>query len=308
LLNNITSKIINFFVISNILLLINSCTYFRLKELDKYTFSENNIYDLISKEYKDFAKFELYEMYDELDANYFAFKASNTLKTKKIILENPLNWKIPYNSKEEAKKEYQKLKTLLSNNIIFKHPKITAHLVIGYDCWLEQLEENWQFEDIKNCKDKYTTAYNKLLSYINASTIVENKETINTESDLQSKENKSNISKNKKEKTVIVYFNHDSYKLDLVQKNKLDKFIFNFLKNNNSLVIIYGHTDTKGSKKYNLLLSKKRANNVYEYFKTMGVDNKLILKGYGESYPVVDTGDEVQEEKNRRAEIIINYQ
>ena len=99
MLSNITSKIINFFVISSILLLINSCAYFRLKELDKYTFSENDIYDLISKEYKDFAKFELYEMHDELDANYFAFKSINTLKTKKIILENPLNWKIPNDSK-----------------------------------------------------------------------------------------------------------------------------------------------------------------------------------------------------------------
>ena len=114
--------------------------------------------------------------------------------------------------------------------------------------------------------------------------------------------------KGNKEKTVIVYFNHDSYKLDAVQKNKLDDFIFNFLRKNNSPVIIYGHTDTKGSKNYNLVLSKKRATYVYEYFKTMEVDNKLILKSYGENYPVVNTGDEVKEKRNRRAEIIINYQ
>ena len=308
MLNNITSKIISFFVISSILLLINSCAYFRLKELDKYTFSENDIYDLISKEYKDFAKFELYEMHDELDANYFAFKAANTLKTKKIILENPANWKIPTESKEAAKKEYLKLKTLLNDSIIFKYPKITSNLVIGYDCWLEQLEENWQLDDIKSCKDKYTFAYNKLLNFMNTSTIVENEETISTLSNLQSKEKKSNILKGERVKTVIVYFNHDSYKLDLAQKNKLDDFIYSFLKKKNNPVIIYGHTDTKGSKNYNLLLSKKRATNVYEYFKNMGVANKIILKSYGEDYPVVDTGDEIKEERNRRAEIIINYQ
>ena len=307
MLNNITSKIINFFVISSTLLLINSCAYFKLKELDNYTFSENDIYDLISKEYKDFANFELFEMHDEIDANYFASKALNILQTKKIILENPLNWNIPNASKKEAKKEYQKLKTILSDNIIFKHPDITSNLVIGYDCWLEQLEENWQLEDIKNCKDKYTIAYNKLLGFMDTSTIVKNEETINTLPDLQSKEKKSNILKDERAKTVIVYFNHDSYKLDLAQKNKLDDFIVNFLKKNNP-VIIYGHTDTKGSKNYNLMLSKKRATNVYEYFKTMGVDNKIILKSYGESYPVITTGDEIKEERNRRAEIIINYQ
>mgnify|MGYP001336188336 CR=1 FL=1 len=308
MLNNITSKIINFFVISSILLLINSCAYFKLKELDKLTFSENDIYDLISKEYKDFAKFELYEMHDEIDANYFAFKASNTLKNKKIILESPLNWKIPNDYKEIAQKEYEKLKKILSNNIIFEHPKIASNLVIGYDCWLEQLEENWQIEDIKYCKEKYSIAYSKLLNFMNASTIIKDEETINNSSDLKSKEKKSNILKDKKEMAVIVYYSHDSYKLDLAQKNKLDDFILNFLKKNNSPVIIYGHTDTKGSKNYNLILSKKRATNVYEYFKNMGIKNKLIVKNYGENYPVINTGDEVKEERNRRAEIIINYQ
>ena len=82
--NNIAHKIINFLLISTFLLLINSCAYFRLKELDKHNFSEDNIYDLVSKEYKEFAYSELYEMHDELDANYFAFKANNILKTKII--------------------------------------------------------------------------------------------------------------------------------------------------------------------------------------------------------------------------------
>ena len=30
---------------------------------------------MVSKEYKEFANFELYEMHDEIDANYFAYKA-----------------------------------------------------------------------------------------------------------------------------------------------------------------------------------------------------------------------------------------
>ena len=59
--NSILNKIINFLLISTFLLLINSCAYFRLKELDKHNFSEDNIYDLVSKEYKEFAYSELYE-------------------------------------------------------------------------------------------------------------------------------------------------------------------------------------------------------------------------------------------------------
>ena len=119
MLNNVLYKITNFFIISCTLLLINSCAYFKLKQLDKHNFSQNNIYDLVSKEYKEFANFELYEMHDEIDANYFAYKAINTIKTKTIKIENPNNWNIPDNYKDEAKKEYQNINILLAKEVMF---------------------------------------------------------------------------------------------------------------------------------------------------------------------------------------------
>ena len=124
--NSIVHKIINFLLISTFLLLINSCAYFRLKELDKYNFSQDNIYDLVSKEYKEFAYSELYEMHDELDANYFAFKANNILKTKIIRIENPKNWKIPDNYENEAKEEYKKISSLLKEELYFSISKISC--------------------------------------------------------------------------------------------------------------------------------------------------------------------------------------
>ena len=75
----------------------------------------------------------------------------------------------------------------------------------------------------------------------------------------------------------------------------------------NSLIVIYGHTDTKGTEDYNLSLSKKRAVSVMEYLESKNVKNKIIIKGYGEFFPFIDTGDGITEEKNRRAEITINY-
>ena len=162
--NSIVHKITNFLLISTFLLLINSCAYFRLKELDKHNFSQDNIYDLVSKEYKEFAYSELYEMYDEIDANYFAFKANNILKTKIIRIENPKNWKIPDNYENEAKEEYKKISSLLKEELTFQYPKLVAKLVSGYDCWLEQIEENWQIKDIEDCKNKFTNAYKKILA------------------------------------------------------------------------------------------------------------------------------------------------
>ena len=304
--NSIVHKIINFLLISTFLLLINSCAYFRLKELDKHNFSQDNIYDLVSKEYKEFAYSELYEMHDELDANYFAFKANNILKTKIIRIENPKNWKIPDNYENEAKEEYKKISTLLKEEFTFQYPKLVAKLVSGYDCWLEQIEENWQIKDIEYCKNKFTNAYKKILASEISKQSISKKQKSEISSSSVSEKNKSYFIKGDKTKSVLVFFNYDSHKLSITEKDKLDNYISTIIKIDSNPIIIYGHTDTKGSKKYNLILSEQRALSVSKYFRKKGINNKLIIKSYGEDYPLIITGDNVEEENNRRVEVIIN--
>ena len=304
--NSIVHKIINFLLISTFLLLINSCAYFRLKELDKHNFSQDNIYDLVSKEYKEFAYSELYEMHDELDANYFAFKANNILKTKIIRIENPKNWKIPDNYENEAKEEYKKINSLLKEELTFQYPKLVAKLVSGYDCWLEQIEENWQIKDIEYCKNKFTNAYKKILASEVSKQSISKKQKSEISSSSVSEKNKSYFIKGDKTKSVLVFFNYDSHKLSITEKDKLDNYISTSMKTDSNPIIIYGHTDTKGSKKYNLILSEQRALSVSKYFRKKGINNKLIIKSYGEDYPLIITGDNVEEENNRRVEVIIN--
>ena len=304
--NSIVHKIINLLLISTFLLLINSCAYFRLKELDKHNFSQDNIYDLVSKEYKEFAYSELYEMHDELDANYFAFKANNILKTKIIRIENPKNWKIPDDYENEAKEEYKKISSLLKEEFTFQYPKLVAKLVSGYDCWLEQIEENWQIKDIEYCKNKFTNAYKKILASEVSKQSISKKQKSEISSSSVSEKNKSYFIKGDKTKSVLVFFNFDSHKLSITEKDKLDNYISTLIKTDSNPIIIYGHTDTKGSKKYNLILSEQRALSVSKYFRKKGINNKLIIKSYGEDYPLIITGDNVEEENNRRVEVIIN--
>ena len=304
--NSIVHKIINFLLISTFLLLINSCAYFRLKELDKHNFSQDNIYDLVGKEYKEFAYSELYEMHDEIDANYFAFKANNILKTKIIRIENPKNWKIPDNYENEAKEEYKKISTLLKEEFTFQYPKLVAKLVSGYDCWLEQIEENWQIKDIEDCKNKFTNAYKKILASEISRQSISKKQKSEINSSSVSERNKSYFIKGDKTKSILVFFNYDSHKLSITEKDKLDNYISTIIKTDSNPIIIYGHTDTKGSKKYNLILSEQRALSVSKYFRKKGINNKLIIKSYGEDYPLIITGDNVEEENNRRVEVIIN--
>ena len=282
----------------SVLLVINSCAYFKLKTLDSYEYNNSDVYSLLSKEYKEFAKFELYEMHDELDANYFAYKALIVKNENRIYLENPNDWNIPSNILDETITYYNKINQTIKENIE-KYPKQVALMISGYDCWLEQLEENWQIEDIKNCKLKFLNNYNEIIKLV-----------ANTNKSVSEEKVSSSIAKkdktSKEEFKITVFFNYDKFNLSNNELIKLNEVIVAANKLKDQSITIIGHTDTKGSDNYNLILSNKRANFIKKYLQSKNIINNIITKGLGEKSPLVDTGDNKLEEKNRRAQIIFN--
>ncbi len=110
-----------------------------------------------------------------------------------------------------------------------------------------------------------------------------------------------------------VLFDFDSYNLRPESKLKLSqlsKLIRTKTKNN---IIVIGHTDSKGSDKYNMELSKKRALSVIRYLNTReNIPSSLLLaEGKGEREPIAknqntDGSDNpLGRSKNRRVEIFI---
>ena len=68
---------------------------------------------------------------------------------------------------------------------------------------------------------------------------------------------------------------------------------------------VAGHTDSRGSDKYNMSLSKRRAEAVRNYLISKGIAaDRLSAKGYGESQPVADNATDEGRFKNRRVELI----
>lgn len=71
-------------------------------------------------------------------------------------------------------------------------------------------------------------------------------------------------------------------------------------------VEVGGHTDSKGSDRYNQTLSERRAKSVMEYLATQGVGTeRMRATGYGESRPVADNDSDDGRELNRRVELTI---
>jgi outer membrane protein OmpA-like peptidoglycan-associated protein len=73
-----------------------------------------------------------------------------------------------------------------------------------------------------------------------------------------------------------------------------------------SLIEIQGHTDERGSDKYNRDLSDRRAASVRRYLINGGIDeSRLQSQGYGEDQPLDPRSNEQAWAKNRRVEFLI---
>jgi outer membrane protein OmpA-like peptidoglycan-associated protein/tetratricopeptide (TPR) repeat protein len=103
-----------------------------------------------------------------------------------------------------------------------------------------------------------------------------------------------------------IYFDFNSSELTYESKFVIDEF-FEFLNENPGLkVSIQGHTDNIGSTEDNLVLSEKRAEAVYQYLISIGVDpSRINYKGFGEQNPVADNRSEEGRSLNRRTEFVI---
>jgi MYXO-CTERM domain-containing protein len=73
-------------------------------------------------------------------------------------------------------------------------------------------------------------------------------------------------------------------------------------------LFISGYTDTVGSPADNQKLSQQRAKAIADYFHSKGVWSEIYFTGMGERGLKVQTGDSVDEEKNRRAVYVISFQ
>jgi len=103
-----------------------------------------------------------------------------------------------------------------------------------------------------------------------------------------------------------LHFAYNSYKL--TQKSiKLLEPIANYLKfHPKTKVRVEGHTDSIASRKYNLRLSKRRANSVKEALVKMGISpNRIYTVGYGEDKPIATNKTARGRALNRRVDFII---
>ena len=111
---------------------------------------------------------------------------------------------------------------------------------------------------------------------------------------------------------IVVDFNEkilfDYNKSDLggSAENNLEKLVGILKAYPDTNIEIQGHTDSKGSGKYNMGLSERRASTVATYLRGGGVpSSRITIKGYGENAPVASNNTEDGRAQNRRVTFLI---
>jgi len=290
-------------LISLFFLMACSAAYDQVKEIDiknPKNFQEHLLYN-----YKINASFEAEEMHDWNSAKLYSEKALRALNGENIYPEKITYWKLSAEIAKDIRSGYNNLLSIY-DEAIMKNPKSLAKAISSLDCWAEQEEEKWQTWDIDKCKNDFHTAMHNIYNLLTEEEKKDGTEVIEQEVEEDDTPQVVIVTENEnKEVMQIIYFDFDNSKLSEVSKTTL----FNFLDKNKkklSRYIIFGHTDTKGSNKYNMDLSIKRAESVKQALLDHGIISDAIsILGKGENDLAINTPDDTKHPANRRAEVKI---
>ncbi len=101
-----------------------------------------------------------------------------------------------------------------------------------------------------------------------------------------------------------ITFDFDKHELSPKARMNLDEHLPTLSSQSDRSILIKGYADSTGPEDYNQKLSERRAQAVYDYLTSRGVNpERMKTVGYGESQPVSDNSTAEGRALNRRAEI-----
>ena len=232
--------------------------------------------------YKKLASMEAAEA-DWKDARDFSARVLAVAGGADVMPESPSARALPADAKLEVENAQERLETILDGGGRDKAGKATAMAQVGFDCWLQELEENFQPDDIANCKAMFEEGASA------------------AEEALRPPPAPKPVDKGPWE----VYFAWDSAAIDAAAQQAINTAYTAHRKFKGSTVNISGHADTSGPSKYNQKLSEMRAKAVYEVF-TLDLlvpEEQVSMNAMGEDGLAILTPDNTREVLNRRVVI-----
>lgn len=272
-------------------LLLSGCT--SLERLKRMSIDpQKNFQEAIAEQYLQFAQSEE-DQYDWVDSGYFARKGIRALRGEDVQPENIEQWNIPQEEVSNLRWARGRLMNVLTNEVKARFPESAAKTQYLFDCWVEQQEENWQTEDINNCRIDFLMEV-AILEHNVMPAIAAAPASIASESPASINEN------------YTVYFDFGKIDISKGSMDSINKIVTTVGDMSSYNVKLGGHTDRMGTNDFNMKLSKERNDRVEGILVEKGLSAKFIEKNaFGETFPAKATKDGVAEPLNRRVEINI---
>ncbi len=228
--------------------------------------------------YTDLMKYAEYEYGPMEDYRHATWHAQNAMTAAKGGDVQPAvlsEWQLPEDKMGELSSARERLVAALAAGSPETKPEASAQALASFNCWVEQQRENFQPQDIADCRNSFETA----LAEIEVKK-AEVPETMVLSAD------------------VLFAFGKADLKPEF--EPMLDKVAETLVSNTDVRILIVGHTDTMGPASYNQTLSERRAKTVADYLMSKGVTaDRMTVTGVGETQLIVPTPDQTPEPKNR---------
>lgn len=230
--------------------------------------------------YQMLAKAEADEQ-DWIDADFFGQRALLTAAGEAPDPQAIEERDLPDSQLNDLISARARLMSALDDGARDEFPQAAADAQAGFDCWMQEAEENIQPGDIAACKDMFEKGMAGM-----------------------QKSAPPPVKPSPPTGPWVAYFGFDSAEIDYDAQLEINKAVNAASKAPGSQVLLTAHTDTSGSDQYNLDLSARRAKSVVDAMELIGVgSDRVTASAVGESEPAVATGDGVREQANRRVEI-----
>lgn len=272
-------------------------------EVENKTFAGTSFNDELAKEYRAMTMYEWNEMRDYIDAEYYASKALMAGDENRAPApSNPEDWDIGQDTAmQELRTAHAELTKALTDGAPTLAPREAAVAQTRFDCWVEQQEEGWQFDEIAACREQFRTAMTDLREAMAPKPAVSAAPAQNT----------TLVASDQTEiDRTVVYFGFDQSNISPEAQTELNRFISDMRGLDNIKIYVEGHADKSGPSDYNQALSERRALAVRNMLDREGLPlaavDEVRVEAEGEERPAVATADGVREPLNRRVVVIAN--
>ncbi len=252
---------------------------------DGSTFNRNlyqGYIDLASSEYNEG---------DYTDSDNFAVRAMQSGTGGTVAPEEISARRLPKDKVGELTSARQRLVGTLSKGAAEKVPSEAALAQTGFDCWMQEQEENFQPDDIEACRSRFFAALEYIEDALKPKPIAKKVE--------------PPAAPPPEAQTFVLYFGTDGNELDKASQAVLSRVRAAASKIDGAKITVAGFTDAEGTSKYNLGLSDRRAETVALALADAAAQ-KIDTISFGQYNQAVPTADGVEEPLNRRVEITVS--